>query len=136
FVRWLTYASGRAIGASFAGLVAFHAIGSHGTSTKIVVATAGAVLTAQATDVAFGALLFKLRGHGNPVVLLRTLGPLLVAALPLYAPVVALLVVGYRQMSPWTLPLFLAPALAAQRSFLMYQDQRRLAEDLSDANLH
>jgi putative nucleotidyltransferase with HDIG domain len=135
YVRWLSYASGRSIGAAFAGLIAFQIGGSHSDATRIAVATVGAVLTAQASDMAFGALLFKLRGHGNPLSLLRTLGPLLLTALPLYAPVVALLVVGYREMSPWTLPLFLAPALAAQRSFLMYQDQRRLAEDLVDANL-
>ena len=103
--------------------------------TQIAIATTGAVVVAQTSDVAFGAFLFRLRGHGNPVTLLRTLSPLLVAALPLYAPVVGLLVYGYQVVSPWTLPLFLAPALAAQRSFLMYQDQRRLAEDLVDANL-
>jgi putative nucleotidyltransferase with HDIG domain len=135
YVRWLSYASVRSIGAACAGSVAFQIEGSHNDATRIAVATVGAVLTAQASEMAFGALLFKLRGHGNPLSLLGTLGPLLVTALPLYAPVVALLVVGYRQMSPWTLPLFLAPALAAQRSFLMYQDQRRLAEDLVDANL-
>ena len=135
YVRWLAYASARSIGASCAGLVAFHVVGTRGDAPAIVAGTAGAVLTAQAFDVAFGALLYRLRGHGNPVALLRTLGPLLLASLPLYAPVVALLVVGYEQVSPWTLPLFLAPALAAQRSFLLYQDQRRLAENLADANL-
>lgn len=135
YVRWLSYASGRSLGAACAGLVAVHVEGSHSDATRIAVATVGAVLTAQASDMALGAVLFKLRGHGNPLSLLRTFGPLLLTALPLYAPVVALLVLGYRQMSPWTLPLFLAPALAAQRSFLMYQDQRRLAEDLVDANL-
>jgi putative nucleotidyltransferase with HDIG domain len=135
FVRWFTYTSGRAIGAACAGLVAIHVTGVHSNVTNIAIATAGAVLAAQASDIAFAAFLFKLRGHGNPVALIRTLGPLLVAALPLYAPVVALLVFGYREVSPWTLPLFLAPALAAQRSFLMYQDQRRLAEDLAAANL-
>jgi len=136
YVRWPTYVSARVIGAASAGLVAFHITGPHPGLSDVALGTAGAVLTAQASDVAFGAVLFRLRGHGNPVVLLRTLGPLLVAALPLYAPVVALLVVGYEQVSPWTLPLFLAPALAAQRSFLMYQEQRRLAEDLANANLH
>jgi putative nucleotidyltransferase with HDIG domain len=135
YVRWMTYASGRSIGAACAGLFAFHVAYGSSDVSKIAMATAGAVLIAQASDVAFGVLLFKLRGHGNPVALLRTLWPLLVAALPLYAPVVGLLVFGYREVSPWTLPLFLAPALAAQRSFLMYQDQRRLAEDLVDANL-
>jgi putative nucleotidyltransferase with HDIG domain len=138
YVRWLTYTSGRAIGAGLAGLFAYKVAGNPNDVdvSSIALATVGAVLIAQAFDLAFGALLFRLRGHGNPVALLRTLWPLLVAALPLYAPVVGLLVFGYRAFSPWTLPLFLAPALAAQRSFLMYQDQRRLAEDLSSANLH
>jgi putative nucleotidyltransferase with HDIG domain len=135
YVRWLTYTSGRAIGGACAGLVAFELSGPNANVPAIVVATVGAVLTAHTFDVAFGAALFRLRGHGNPIVLVRTAGPLLLAALPLYTPVVALLVVGYEQVSPWTLPLFLAPALAAQRSFLMYQDQRRLAENLTDANL-
>jgi putative nucleotidyltransferase with HDIG domain len=135
YVRWLTHTSGRAIGAACAGLFAAQVITQPGDVTQIAIATAGAVITAQASDFAFGALLFRLRGHGNPVALLRTLSPLLVLALPLYAPVVGLLVFGYTEVSPWTLPLFLAPALAAQRSFLMYQDQRRLAEDLVEANL-
>ena len=37
-------------------------------------------------------------------------------------------------MSPWILPLFPAPALAAQRSFVLYQAERRLAVDLVEAN--
>jgi putative nucleotidyltransferase with HDIG domain len=49
--------------------------------------------------------------------------------------VVALLVLAYRDVSPWTLPLFFAPALAAQRWFLMYQEQRRLTVDLQNLNL-
>ena len=135
YVRWITYTSGRAIGATCAGLFAAQVITTPGDVTQIAIATTGAVVVAQTSDIAFGALLFKLRGHGNPLALLKTLSPLLVAALPLYAPVVGLLVYGYEVVSPWTLPLFLAPALAAQRSFLMYQDQRRLAEDLVEANL-
>ena len=58
----------------------------------------------------------------------RELFPVIVASVPLYSPAVALLVLAYRGVSPWTLPLFFAPALAAQRWFIMYQDQRRLAD--------
>jgi putative nucleotidyltransferase with HDIG domain len=47
---------------------------------------------------------------------------------------VAALAFAYQNVSAWTLPLFFAPALAAQRLFSLYQDQRRLAEDLSSAN--
>jgi putative nucleotidyltransferase with HDIG domain len=43
---------------------------------------------------------------------------------------------GYEAVSPWVLPLFLAPALAAQRSFVLYQAERRLAIDLAEANRH
>jgi len=136
YLRWLTYAAGRAIGAGLAGLFAYRVGGDARDFSNIAAATAGAVVIAQASDVAFGALLFRLRGHGNPVALLRTLWPLLVLALPLYAPVVGLLAFGYRVFAPWTLPLVLAPALAAQRLFLMYEEQRRLAEDLSSVNLH
>jgi putative nucleotidyltransferase with HDIG domain len=49
---------------------------------------------------------------------------------------VALLGFGYETLSPWILPLFLAPALAAQRSFVLYQAERRLANDLALANTH
>jgi putative nucleotidyltransferase with HDIG domain len=59
----------------------------------------------------------------------------MLASVPLYTPVVALLAFAYAELSPWTLPLFVAPALAAQRLFVLYQDQRRLASDLSDANV-
>src|SRR5207248_1496851 len=52
-----------------------------------------------------------------------------------YAPLVGLLAEAYREVSPFTLPLFLLPALAAQRLFRLYQDQRKLAEDLAAANV-
>jgi putative nucleotidyltransferase with HDIG domain len=49
-------------------------------------------------------------------------------------PLVAVLALAYTEVSPWTAPLFFIPALAAQRLFSMYQQQRQLAEDLSRAN--
>ena len=52
----------------------------------------------------------------------------------LYAPVVAVLTLAYTEVSPWTAPLFIAPALAAQKLFAMYLQQRTLASDLKGAN--
>src|SRR4030095_1942323 len=113
-------ASSRALGAAAAGLVSVViATGASGDLAGTVLAAAGAALTAQALDIGFGTLLTAVRGHRNPLSLVRTLAPLVVASVPIYAPVVALLVIGYEDVSPWTLPLFLAPALAAQRSFLL-----------------
>jgi putative nucleotidyltransferase with HDIG domain len=60
--------------------------------------------------------------------------PLILASVSLYGPVVALLVVAYEQVSPWTLPLFLIPSLAAQRLLILYQGERRLTYDLSAVN--
>jgi putative nucleotidyltransferase with HDIG domain len=40
----------------------------------------------------------------------------------------------YVRVSPWTLALFLVPAMAAQRLYGLYQEQRQLADDLSTAN--
>jgi putative nucleotidyltransferase with HDIG domain len=48
---------------------------------------------------------------------------------------VGLLTYAYAEISGWTLVLFFVPALAAQRLFGMYQDQRQLAEDLARANV-
>ena len=62
------------------------------------------------------------------------LGPVLLGTTPVYAPIVALLAFMYVQVSPWTLALFLVPAMAAQRLYGLYQEQRRLADDLSVAN--
>ncbi len=67
----------------------------------------------------------------EPFAPIRALAPIAFASVLLYAPVVALLVTAYEQVSPLTLPLFLAPALAAQRLFGLYQEQRRLADDLA-----
>jgi putative nucleotidyltransferase with HDIG domain len=100
----------------------------------IVLSSAAAALAAQSLDVAFAMTLGRIRGHRHAFALIGTLAPLILSSVPLYAPVVALLAVGYDAVSPWTLPLFLVPALAAQRSFLLYQDQRRLAVDLAAAN--
>jgi putative nucleotidyltransferase with HDIG domain len=49
-------------------------------------------------------------------------------------PVVALLAYSYEHVSPWTLLLFSVPALAAHRSFVLYQEQRRLTTELRAVN--
>src|SRR5205823_9069691 len=54
-------------------------------------------------------------------------------AIPLYAPITALLVYAYRELSPWSVALFLFPAFAAQKLFLLYQEQRATSEKLAAA---
>jgi putative nucleotidyltransferase with HDIG domain len=131
----LTYLCSRALtGALAAG--AATAVGSFmgaGVGQTVVAATAAA-LVAEVADAGFASLTFWLRGHGRWIEAARDSLPVIAASAPLYSSAVAVLAISYRDLSPWTLPLFFAPALAAQRWFLMYQDQRRLAVDLQGAN--
>jgi putative nucleotidyltransferase with HDIG domain len=132
YTRWVLYAASRSLTGAAAGLIAVEL--SHTTLPSILAATAAAAVTTQALDLAFAAIVFTLRGHGSPLTVARTLGPLSMGSMPLYVPVVGLLAFGYEAVSPWVLPLFLAPALAAQRSFSLYQHERKLGEDLAVVN--
>jgi putative nucleotidyltransferase with HDIG domain len=131
--RWVLYASSRSLTGALAGVVAISI--SDGSLTSILMATAAAALCTQTLDLAFAAFAFTLRGHGSPIAVLREIGPLSLTALPVYVPGVALLAFGYH-VSHLVLPLFLAPALAAQRLFVLYQAERSLASDLAEVNKH
>ncbi|MBA3841576.1 MAG: HD-GYP domain-containing protein [Actinobacteria bacterium] len=122
--------TGAAAAGSAAGVVAVMA----GGTGAIIASSAAAVLCAEVLDSAFAGATHRLRGNGSWREAAAELFPVIVASVPLYSPAVALLVLAYREVSPWTLPLFFAPALAAQRWFLMYQEQQRLATDLQGAN--
>jgi len=135
FTRWVLYASSRSLTGAAAGLVA--ATFGLESFQSILAATAAAAVCTQILDLAFAALVFSLRGHGSPIAALRETGPLSLMGLPLYVPAVSLLAWGYVARDAWwVLPLFLAPALAAQRSFVLYQGERKLAADLAEVNKH
>ena len=136
YLKWGIYTCHRAIYGAAAGLAAFemHAV-VHDEVPRLIVATVTAAVVAEPLDVAFASLTLKLRG-GQAWPFLRMFLPILVSAVALYTPIVALLALAYKEVSPWTLAFFFLPALAAQRMFALYQDQRRLTEDLIGANAH
>ena len=101
---------------------------------QVVAASAAAALVAEVLDAALASVVFSLRGKATFRQAFSELIPVIVASVPIYSPAVAVLVLAYREVSPWTLPLFFIPALAAQRWFLLYQEQRRLATDLGSLN--
>jgi putative nucleotidyltransferase with HDIG domain len=121
---------GAMAGGAAAGVVAIIPPGAG----QVVAAATAAALTAELADVFVTSLTFVLRGFGRWIEAASDLFPVIAASVPFYSPVVAILVIAYRDLSPWTLPLFFVPALAAQRWFLLYQEQRRLATDLQGAN--
>jgi putative nucleotidyltransferase with HDIG domain len=133
-LRWGVYTSIRAIYGAAAGFAAAAALTiAENETTQIVLATATASLVAEPLDLAFGVLTLKLRRR-PAMHYLRMCVPMYAVSVCLYTPIVAALAVAYTQVSPWTLPLFFLPALAAQRLFGLYQGQRQLATQLREAN--
>jgi putative nucleotidyltransferase with HDIG domain len=135
YMKWAVYTCSRSITGGLSGFVA--AIGPsfvNGELAKVALGTALGGLAAEGSEMVFAALTMKVRGK-ETLSSMRMLAPLSFASLLLYAPLVGLLAAAYLRVSPLTLPLFLVPALAAQRLFGLYQDQRRLARDLASANV-
>jgi putative nucleotidyltransferase with HDIG domain len=134
YAKWAYYSFTRVVAGALAGVAAFETAGPWGGHfAGFALGTAVGAVIAQSLDAFFALAIARLRGNGVSA-LLRAIGPPLALSIPLYVPVVAALAFAYDEVSAWTLPLFFAPALAAQRLFSLYQDQRRLAEDLSSVN--
>jgi putative nucleotidyltransferase with HDIG domain len=131
----ITYGASRALtGAAAAGAAAaVSLLVDHGVG-KIVATAAVAALVAEVVDAAAMSVTHWLRGRGTLSEAVHGTIPVVVASVPFYASGVATLALAYEYVSPWTLPLFFVPALAAQRWFLMYQDQSRLTAELTDLN--
>lgn len=136
YSKWAVYTCTRSLSGAGAGFVAFSLSTPRGQSMfGVLLATAAAALTIELLDLLFVATTGLVRGAFSDLTeVARVRGPLVLAAIPLSVPVVAMLVVAHRHISPWTLPLFFGPALAAQRLFVMYQVKSALAECLSTAN--
>jgi len=132
FLKWGIYTSTRSLSGAFGGLAAL-AVDTSSDVSGIALGTAAAALVAETLDCAFASVTLRLRG-GDALESLKTTAPVAAASIPFYTPVVALLGLAYIQLSPWTLALFFAPALAAQRLFAMYQQQRELTDELVGAN--
>lgn len=131
----VAYLSSRALtGALAAGVAAGVGALMPSGAGEIVAASAAVAFAAEIADAGFTSLAFVLRGLGRWSDAARDMLPIIAASAPFYSPVVAVLALAYREVSPWTLPLFFAPAFAAQRWFLMYQAQRRLADELQGVN--
>lgn len=135
YLRWAIYTSSRAITAAIVGAVALATSGTiENRSVAIAVSTIVAAVVAQALDGFFASITVYLRRRGGVVETARLLLPVAAAAIPLYAPLVALLAIGYDQLSAWATMLFFVPALAAQRLYTLYQEQRHLTDGLTEAN--
>jgi putative nucleotidyltransferase with HDIG domain len=134
-LKWVTYTSSRAFSGAVTGLAASYCLSVvSGDFVGIAIATLVGAIVAEVLDVFFAAIAAHVRGTRSPWELVRTDAPMMVSSVPLYAPLVTVLAIAYRDLSPLSLLMFFIPALAAQRLFALYQEQRRLADDLLSVN--
>lgn len=134
-LKWAAYTSTRFLTGAVAGFVAEQVL--HATNTRfggLLAATLIAALVAEGLDILSAAGTSRIRGR-SMLGVIQTLGPIFLTSVPAYAPIVAVLALAYQDISAWTTPLFFIPALAAQRLFGMYQNQRSLSERLEDASV-
>jgi putative nucleotidyltransferase with HDIG domain len=132
YARWLTWTSSRSVAAGCAGVVAVQidGTGTHGFG-PVVAAVACATVIEQVGDLALGSVAARLRGM--TVGEIAKVSSAAFVALPLYVPMTALLVYACREVSTWSVVLFLFPAFAAQKFFLLYREQRATSEELTAA---
>jgi putative nucleotidyltransferase with HDIG domain len=134
WLKWATYSSIRFIVGAATGLAAQATIALvPSESGGLIAATLVCAFVNEVLDLAFAVLTAAIRGNSGRETA-RALAPTLLLAPPVLGPIVAVLVVMYVEVSAWTLALFLVPAMAAQRLYGLYEEQRRLAIDLALAN--
>src|SRR4029077_6038114 len=130
--RWFLWTSTRSIAAGCAGIGAMGlASPTESRFGALLAAVTAATVVEQGGDFILGAVVARLRG-GSLIEIGRIASAVLVT-IPLYTPITTLLVYTYREVSPWSVALFLFPAFAAQKLFLLYKEQRATAEELARA---
>lgn len=134
YERWMIWTSTRVLAGGLAGLAAQNVLGTDATFGRLLLAVALAGVVEALTDGAVAAGTLAIRKSGSISATLQAMARLLAATIPLFTPVIAVLAYGYEQVSAWTALLFFVPAIAAQRLFVLYQEQRQLTEELVGAN--
>jgi len=132
-LRWVVYTPIRALSGAVTGLSAWllvpHPSGFGGYLLASLVASVANLLC----DSVLNALTFAVRG-GNFISCIGEMGRLFFLAVPLYVPLVAIVVYGYHAYSLWVVVAFLIPALALHRVIHLYKQQRETSEHLGAAN--
>jgi putative nucleotidyltransferase with HDIG domain len=134
-LRWGIWTASRTIVAALVGLTAAAFGAQTTTHVGVLVAAVGAAAVVEAfADLILGWMTVLIRRGRSSRELFEAVGPLLIVAVPLHTSLIAVLAYAYREVSPWSVGLFLIPAFAAQRLFLLYRQQRDTAEELAAVN--
>ncbi|HEV7133294.1 MAG TPA: HD-GYP domain-containing protein [Gaiellaceae bacterium] len=134
-LRWVSWTSIRVIVVGAASVTALSVLSATQRDFwGFFAAVAAAFVVETTADVALTLVAPAIRGVGSWLDSVKSVGPPLLASVPLQAPMVAVLAYSYETISPWSVALFAIPAVAAQRLLLLYRQQRETAGALGEAN--
>lgn len=133
FTRWLIWTSMRALAGGVAGAVAT-LMAEVDSAGRLLLVAAAAAFAEAVVDAVLGAVTVALRRTGSLGGYIRSVRPVALATVPLYAPVVVILAYAYQQVSEWSILLFFPPAFAAQQLHRLYRQEREVSAALKLAN--
>jgi putative nucleotidyltransferase with HDIG domain len=134
-LRWMNWTAVRIFAAGGAGLAAAAILkAAAGGFWAILAGVAAAFVVETTVDLTVAPIAPAIRGSLPWRSTFFSVGPALVASVPLQALMVTVLAYAYTTISPWSVALFALPAVAAQRLLLLYRQQRETAEALGSAN--
>ena len=134
-LRWLNWTSARVYAAGGAGLAAAAVLNAADDGFwSLFGAVAAAFAVETLIDLTVSLVAPAIRGSHSWRSTISSLGPALIASVPIQALMVGVLAYAYTTISPWSVALFAIPAVAAQRLLLLYRQQRETAEALGEAN--
>jgi HD-GYP domain-containing protein (c-di-GMP phosphodiesterase class II) len=133
FTRWIIWTASRSLVGGLTGIAAVALIPDSASFMRLLIAVVVVALVEATADLCLASLTAVVRNKPLSDVTQST-SRVAFGTVSLYAPIIAVLAYAYAEISPWTLLFFFVPAIAAQRLFVLYQEQRRLADDLAEAN--
>jgi len=135
YTRWVTWTASRVLAGGLAGLAALAVANESPTFGNVCAAVAVAAFTEAVVDAALGASTGALRGIASFRTTLQIIRPVLLGTVPLYTPVVVLLIYACREISQWSVVFFVAPAFAAHRFYSLYREERDARQALDEVNV-
>src|SRR5664280_2086 len=131
--RWLVWNGSRCLWYGIAALAVVH-LGSGGNLAQLFTKVGVAAVIAMTGEAISGTITVRIRRSVDSA-LSHFLEALRVSALGMivYVPVIAGLEYVYTALSTWSVVLFIGPAIAAQRYFVLFRNQKDTAAELSRA---
>jgi putative nucleotidyltransferase with HDIG domain len=134
YTRWAIWTSSRALAGAGAGLAAAAIAAENPTFGNVCATVAAAALAEAVIDTALGATTGALRGHASFGATFSLVKPVLLGTVPLYTPVVVLLIYACHEISEWSVIFFVAPAFAAHRFYSLYREERDARQKVNEVN--